>query len=152
MVYIVFIKLFYLLSLSQQLILKVITRSILSYTTNNVDIFLNEIFQKKITNINNQEVFKIKIINDNNYSLEFFNFGGYIHSINIPYVNDNSKTEDVLLGYNNFQEYKNDEYYINALVGRVCGRITKSKFKLNGKTYNLFPNDFPNSSYVMNPR
>ena len=49
-----------------------------------------EYIKEKVANINNQEVFKIKIINDNNYSLEFFNFGGYIHSINIPYLNVNS--------------------------------------------------------------
>ena len=64
-----------------------------------------EYFKEKIENINNEDVFKIKIINNNNYSLEFFNFGGYINSINIPYRNINLKTEDVLLGYNKFQDY-----------------------------------------------
>lgn len=97
--------------------------------------------KEKITTINNQDIFKIKITNDNNYSIEFFNFGGYIHSIYIPYKDEISKTEDVVLGYKNFQDYQDDEYYINALVGRVCGRIAKSKFILNDKIYNLFPND-----------
>ena len=61
--------------------------------------------KEKITTINNQDIFKIKITNDNNYSIEFFNFGGYIHSIYIPYKDEISKTEDVVLGYKNFQDY-----------------------------------------------
>ena len=41
-------------------------------------IIKTEINQKK-----NQKIQKIKFLNDNNYSLEFFNFGGYFHSINV---------------------------------------------------------------------
>ena len=102
-----------------------------------------EFFTEKITTIANQDIYKIKVINNNNYSLEFFNFGGYIHSIKIPYIDSKSKTEDVLLGYNKFQDYKDDKDYINAIVGRVCGRITNSNFVLNKKIYKLFPNDTP---------
>tara|TARA_B100000686_G_C16760812_1_gene958546 strand:+ start:116 stop:1165 length:1050 start_codon:yes stop_codon:yes gene_type:complete len=102
-----------------------------------------EYFKEKIATINNNDVYKIKIINNNNYSLEFFNFGGYIHSIRIPYKDSNSETEDILLGYNKFEDYRKDKDYINAIVGRVCGRITNSKFRLNEKTYKLFPNDSP---------
>jgi len=102
-------------------------------------------FKEKITNIDSKEVYKIKFINDKNYSIEFYNYGCYIHSINIPYLNDSLKTEDVLLGYNNFQGYFNDEDYINATVGRVCGRISNSQFQLNEKVYHLYANDYPHS-------
>ena len=102
-----------------------------------------EYIQQKITTIDDKDVYKIRVINNNNYSIEFFNFGGYIHSINIPYIDSNSETEDVLLGYNKFDDYKKDKDYINAIVGRVCGRITHSKFILNEKTYKLSPNDAP---------
>ena len=99
--------------------------------------------KQKITTINDTDIFKIQIINDNNFSIEFYNYGGYIHSINIPYLKNNSLHEDVLLGYDSFDGYKTDKDYINALVGRVCGRITNSKFQLNNEVYNVFPNDDP---------
>ena len=37
---------------------------------------------------NGKEIYKIFFKNDNDYSVTFYNFGGYIHSINIPYKND----------------------------------------------------------------
>tara|TARA_B100000029_G_C17550470_1_gene949921 strand:+ start:969 stop:2024 length:1056 start_codon:yes stop_codon:yes gene_type:complete len=100
-------------------------------------------FIDKILNLKNEDIFKIKVINKNNYSVEFLNYGGYFHSINIPYKNDKFKTEDVLLGYNDLRNYLYDEYYLNSIVGRVCGRISESKFILNNKKYKLFANDMP---------
>ena len=90
-----------------------------------------KIEKQHICNINNQEIFKVKFINDNNYSVEFFNYGGYFHKILIPYENNQNNYEDVILGYENFKEYLTDKDYINALVGRVCGRIGYAKFLLN---------------------
>ena len=102
-------------------------------------IIKTEINQKK-----NQKIQKIKFLNDNNYSLEFFNFGGYFHSINVPYKYNTKKTEDVILGYQDFDEYLTDQISLNALVGRVCGRIRNAKFVLNNKTYSLSKNDKSN--------
>ena len=100
-----------------------------------------KIEKQHICNINNQEIFKVKFINDNNYSVEFFNYGGYFHKILIPYENNQNNYEDVILGYENFKEYLADKDYINALVGRVCGRISQAKFSLNEKEYKLKQND-----------
>ena len=44
-----------------------------------------------------------------------FNFGGYINSIHIPDRNDPSKSEDVLLGYKDFQGYVKDQSFINCI-------------------------------------
>ena len=77
---------------------------------------------------NGKEIYKIFFKNDNDYSVTFYNFGGYIHSINIPYKNDINQNEDVLLGYNNFNEYKLDSSYLNCIIGRVCNRISNSNF------------------------
>ena len=100
-----------------------------------------KIEKQHICNINNQEIFKVKFVNDNNYSVEFFNYGGYFHKILIPYENNQNNYEDVILGYENFKEYLTDKDYINALVGRVCGRISHAKFSLNEKEYKLKQND-----------
>ena len=44
-----------------------------------------QITKKVINKIDGQEIFLLKFTNDNNYSLSFFNFGGYIDSIRIPF-------------------------------------------------------------------
>ena len=90
-----------------------------------------EILKKLVGKIDVKEILKIQFINNNNYSVEFYNFGGYFHSICIPYQNDNSKTEDVLLGYHDFKSYQSDRACLNALIGRVGGRIRNGEFFLN---------------------
>ena len=52
---------------------------------------------EKITNIENHQVYKITFTNKNNYVISFYNFGGYINNIFIPYHNNLHKHEDVLL-------------------------------------------------------
>ena len=92
------------------------------------------------TEFNQEQVSKINFTNDNNYSVSFFNFGGCIDSINIPYRKDPSQSEDVLLGYSDFQGYVNNQSYMNCIVGRVCGRIANAQFSLNNYKYELFSN------------
>jgi len=41
--------------------------------------------KEKITNIENHQVYKITFTNKNNYVISFYNFGGYINNILIPY-------------------------------------------------------------------
>ena len=97
-----------------------------------------------VKNVNNKEVKKIIFENDNGYVVSFYNYGGYLHSVEIPSKKNLNDKEDVLLGYNNFFGYENDSSYLNSIVGRVCGRISNSKFELNNKEYNLFANDNSN--------
>ena len=103
--------------------------------------------KKKILELKGKEIFKITFRNDNNYSVSFFNFGGYIDSIKIPYNNKINKFEDVLLGYQTLQGYIDDINYLNCIVGRVCGRISNSQFKLNEKIYQLYSNNHHRINY-----
>ena len=98
---------------------------------------------KKIKNDINLDVRSVKIKNSNNYSIEFYTYGGYFHSVLIPYQDDIDVTEDVILGYGKFTDNIIAHGCFNSIVGRVCGRIGDSKFKLNGLEYNLFKNDKP---------
>jgi aldose 1-epimerase len=97
--------------------------------------------KEKITNIENHQVYKITFTNKNNYIISFYNFGGYINNILIPYNHNLYEHEDVLLGYRNFEEYISDQSYLNCIIGRVCGRIANAQFNLNDRTYELFSND-----------
>ena len=53
---------------------------------------------------------------------------------------------DCVLGFPEVSDYqKRDGTYLGALVGRVCNRIEKGTFTLNGKIYNVPINNGPNS-------
>ena len=49
------------------------------------------LLKQKILNLNNQKIYLITINNDNNYSISFYNYGGYIKSILIPYKNKSKR-------------------------------------------------------------
>jgi len=58
-----------------------------------------KINKELISNIGDQSIYLVSITNDNNYSISFSNFGGYIHQVLIPYQNNPELFEDVILGY-----------------------------------------------------
>jgi len=53
-------------------------------------------------------------------------------------------TADVILGFANDEQYRNPHPYFGVMAGRVAGRITNSRFTLEGKTHQLAANDPPN--------
>ena len=103
-----------------------------------------KINQNKIENPAALPIESVEVINDNNFSFTFYNYGGYIHQVNIPYLNREDITEDVLLGYGDVDGVLNSHGYFNSIVGRVANRIGGAQFSLNDKNYKLFPNTPPN--------
>lgn len=72
------------------------------------------------------------------------NYGGRLVSLVVP--DKENKPTDVVVGFKNVQDYvHSSEPYFGALIGRVGNRIAKGKFTLDGKTYNLFINNGPNT-------
>ncbi len=51
---------------------------------------------------------------------------------------------DVVLGFSNLESYCLNPGYIGATVGRVAGRLTGARFRLDGRQYELARNDGPN--------
>tara|TARA_B100000575_G_scaffold288244_1_gene287960 strand:- start:1059 stop:2117 length:1059 start_codon:yes stop_codon:yes gene_type:complete len=95
----------------------------------------------KLSNNLKLDIDVVEIENSNNYKIKFYTFGGYFHEVLIPTLQDPAHREDVLLSYNNFEDLIENDGYFNSIIGRVCNRIKNSSFFLNGKKYNLFPND-----------
>ena len=55
------------------------------------------------------------------------------------------KAEDVVLGFDGVAGYESeDNQYFGTTTGRVCNRIAKGKFTLEGKEYTLAVNNEPN--------
>ena len=102
-------------------------------------------FSKKIIHsISGNDIHSITIVNDNNFKITFYTYGGYIHEVHIPYHNQEEKTEDFLLGYGNIDVVLESHGYFNTIVGRVANRIGSSKFSIDNNEYQLYSNVAPN--------
>jgi len=69
------------------------------------------------------------------------NYGAIITALQIP--DRNGKLGDVVLGFDNIDDYVKKSPYFGAVVGRVANRIKDATFMLDGKTYKLNANNKP---------
>ena len=86
-----------------------------------------------------REVFAYTLKNSKNASVKIITLGGRINELNIPDKDGN--LANVVWGFDNVVDYLNDTGYHGALIGRFGNRISKAKFTLDGKEYNLFVNN-----------
>lgn len=69
--------------------------------------------------------------------------GATLVQLHVP--DANRKSADVLLGFDDVSGYESeDNQYFGNTTGRVCNRIAKGKFTLDGNEYTLAINDEPN--------
>src|SRR5262249_6115219 len=55
------------------------------------------------------------------------------------------KNSDVVLGFDNLEQYLGEHPFFGATIGRYGNRIAKGKFSIDGHEYSLFLNNGPNS-------
>ncbi|CAM8878546.1 unnamed protein product [Rhodiola kirilowii] len=77
------------------------------------------------------------------FTVKLTNWGATVVSVILP--DKNGKLDDIVLGYESLDTYKNDTTYFGAIVGRVANRIGGARFKLNGVTYKFPANDGNNT-------
>ena len=63
------------------------------------------------------------------------NYGARLVSLMTPDKND--KLQDVVLGFDNIDDYHQYKQNFGSIVGRYAGRIKDARFTLNGKQYDL---------------
>jgi aldose 1-epimerase len=97
--------------------------------------------KKVICNYNDEEnVIEYTLENPKtNFTFSFLNLGGVLTQVKT--LDKNKNHCNVILGYKNKSDFIKNPMYMNAIVGRVCGRISNAKFNLNGKEYQLFANN-----------
>lgn len=83
------------------------------------------------------------LTNADQVEIKITNYGGIVTSIKLP--DKNGKFDDVVLGYNNLQEYINNNPYFGSIVGRYGNRIGGAKFALDGEEFTLAKNDGENN-------
>ena len=91
------------------------------------------ITNKKYGEFKGQDVYAYTLDNGKGLSAEILNYGGIITRLVF-------NGTDVVLGWDNLEEYINNRGCYGALVGRNSNRIENAEFELNGKTYKLFAN------------
>lgn len=89
-----------------------------------------------------EEVYLYTLTNKNGMEVKIINYGATVVSLTAP--NRDGKYEDVVLGYDNLEDYVNGKSFFGCIVGRFGNRINKGKFKLDGKEYQLTINDGEN--------
>lgn len=80
--------------------------------------------------------------NTNGMEVKLTDFGGIVTSIVVPDKDGNM--DNVVLGFDNIDDYLAGTPYFGALIGRYGNRIAEGKFTLNGEEYTLATNNDPN--------
>ena len=80
----------------------------------------------------------IYTITNGDMSLTVSDYGATILSLKY-------KWKEMILGYDDIDEYKKQDGYLGATIGRFANRIANGSFTLNGVKYDLYKN-FGNSS------
>lgn len=87
------------------------------------------------------------LTNDHQVTVKITNYGAIITSIVTP--DSNGNLDNIVCGFDKLEDYLNPQYlgnypYFGAVCGRVCNRIDKGKFSLEGVNYTLAVNNGPN--------
>jgi len=69
-------------------------------------------------------------------------YGALLTELHVP--DRTGSFRDVVLGFKTLAGYEGAHPYFGATIGRVCNRIAKGMFKLNGQEYALATNNGPN--------
>jgi aldose 1-epimerase len=90
-----------------------------------------------------RDVDLLTLIHPDGSTVELTNYGAAVVSVKVP--DKNGKIEDVVLGFDNIEDYEKIRVFYGAIVGRYGNRIAQGKFTLDGVEYNIPVNDGENS-------
>ena len=81
--------------------------------------------------------------NEKGYVVKITNYGGIITEIHTP--DRNGKMGNIVLGFDNLEQYLEGHPYFGALIGRFGNRIANARFSLDGEDYQLAVNNGNNA-------
>ena len=82
------------------------------------------------------------LTNGSGMTVKVITYGGNIQSIEVP--DQRGHLANVALGFNNLDQYVNQNPYFGSITGRYANRIANGQFSLNEQTYQLAANNPPN--------
>jgi len=77
--------------------------------------------------------------NNNGIEAKLLNLGAALISLSVP-AGDGERA-DLTLGYDNNEDYYKDSFYFGSTPGRFANRIGSAAFSLDGRVYDLPPNE-----------
>ena len=83
------------------------------------------------------------LTNAHGLTAKIMTYGAIVTELHVP--DKAGKNADVVLGFNNLEQYLAGHPFFGAIAGRYANRIANGKFTLDGKEYSLHVNNGPNS-------
>ncbi|NXT52403.1 GALM epimerase, partial [Pluvianellus socialis] len=83
------------------------------------------------------------VLKSDNVKVEILSLGCIIAALETK--DRDGKFADVVLGFDTLEGYTRKHPFFGAVVGRIANRIAKGRFTVDGKEYQLFLNNGPNS-------
>jgi len=83
------------------------------------------------------------LANSSGVEVSIATYGGTVTSLKTP--DRAGRIADIVLGFNNLDDYLKSTFYFGALIGRYANRIAKGRFDLNGVEYALARNNGANA-------
>lgn len=87
-------------------------------------------------------VYEYALLNGQGVEARIISFGAALRVLRVP--DRDGVDEDVVLGFDDLQDYLGEHPYFGATTGRFAGRIKEGRFVLDGKVYQLTINNGPN--------
>lgn len=81
-------------------------------------------------------------LDNGSLSCSILTFGAALRTLYVP--DRTGRPLDIVLGYDTLGEYRDQDAYPGAVVGRFANRIARGRFSLNGEDYVLAVNNGPN--------
>jgi len=85
----------------------------------------------------------VTLTNKNGMIIKITNYGGILTYVAVPDKNDS--IGNVVLGFDNLEQYKQEHPYFGSFIGRYGNRIGGAEFRLNETVYTLAANNGPNT-------
>lgn len=98
-----------------------------------------QVEEKTFGKLNDKEVPVITLTNKNGVSLSATPYGATVVAWRVPDKKGNF--DNIVLGFEQLDEYAEHRPYYGATIGRIAGRIAAGKFTLDGKEYEVAKNE-----------
>ncbi|MGA9231968.1 MAG: galactose mutarotase, partial [Exiguobacterium oxidotolerans] len=88
------------------------------------------ITKKEVGRSGERPIIAFTLMNRLGHSVDLLNLGGKITAIRVP--DKQGKMENVVLAFDELDQYLDDPHHLGATIGRVGGRIANGAFALEG--------------------
>lgn len=85
-------------------------------------------------------------LDDGHLSFRVLDYGAVLVNVFVP--DKNGKKADIVLGYDNAEQYWKNDCCFGATVGPVCNRTANAQFTIDGTTYHMPVNDGVNNLHT----